>query len=1019
MQSLFDNLRWTDHELKTGVSADLVGASVVRFSIYVIVVLAMLAGCSRTRYRVTADRDAYALLREKAGFPLWAPPSDFSLHPPPTSRLYDPTPLDDPWLPMPAPQLYAYELPELSSRTTTPRQPDLLPAEPIGPPPVMMDDMARSSDQFMSLAHRLPPTDEVYGPCAVQQAAFHQPDQRALQPPTIPTPEKDSSRRQQTAREAIQESQSYELQLVPITTDAWSAIPTSCLMRMFEFRKLRDEYRKSFGTEPGPEQYAPGKRLTLEDIVELALLNSREYQTQKETLYRVSLDLSLERFAYQLKFSPFNNGTAVNWNHTRSAGTTENGLSIPTTFQVDKMLATGGDLVARFANDVVLTFNGPQGFASDVGSDLFLELNQTVFQRDVRFESLTQAERDVVYAARDFVSFRKSLFVQLASQYYNLIRTYRQVEIDSQNYFTLVRAFHQSTFEYRAGGVAVPRFQLDQVEQNVLSGRSRLIATCNNLESALDNLKIRMGLPTETYVNIDLGELDRLTTRDELSVTGELIRRVRQRLLEERTAQSPNRLVLIRSSIALIDRILESQRLQRQLDLPVTQRDDLRGQRTELRMEAARENANLARSELNASLRQQPPSPIQVFLRTVDLIDALLAVIESQIELGEQRPTESELVDKLRKQYADFQRRTQELHSELDRLIEERRLDQLPQLLDTATRLQNEVEAAAKQFDMALGLQIEQPPPAVELQRSLEQADRLLQESDELLQALGAGLTPIEIDADDAMLTALNLRFDLMNQRGDVADSWRQIKYAGDDLKSVLNITASHRVSTRSDVNRVFDFTFNESDTRVQASFDAPFNRRAERNSYRQTLINYQAALRQLMLLEDNIKLAVRNDLRGLSLDKEQYRIEVASAALAYERVVSVLLYRQLNVAGIAVRDFLEAQNAYASALSNVASRHIGYIVDRTQLFLDLELLTVGDDGFWHELYDEQYQPTPYYQLPPYAQPVYGELVPGLWYSRYLRRLEQVSPGESAIYHQTAEPNANAAPPAELPAPLP
>jgi methylenetetrahydrofolate--tRNA-(uracil-5-)-methyltransferase len=42
-------------------------------------------------------------------------------------------------------------------------------------------------------------------------------------------------------------------------------------------------------------------------------------------------------------------------------------------------------------------------------------------------------------------------------------------------------------------------------------------------------------------------------------------------------------------------------------------------------------------------------------------------------------------------------------------------------------------------------------------------------------------------------------------------------------------------------------------------------------------LINYQSSLRQLMQLEDNVKLAVRNDLRGLTLDKEQYEAFVAA----------------------------------------------------------------------------------------------------------------------------------------------
>jgi hypothetical protein len=690
-----------------------------------------------------------------------------------------------------------------------------------------------------------------------------------------------------------------------------------------------------------------------------------------------------------------------------------NTLSVPTTLQIEKMLATGGDFLARFANSVVLTFNGPQGFAADVGSDLLLEFNQTIFQRDVQFESLTQAERDLVYATRDFLRFRKSLFTQLASQYYNLIRTYRQVEIDSQNYFTLVRAFDQSTAEYQAG--LLPRFQLDQVEQNVLAGRRGVIATCNSLESALDNLKLRMGLPTETHVNIDLSELEQLTARDELAVTGQLIQRVGRRVQDERTRDDPIRAVLLSQSIVLIERMLEASRLRQQLGQPAEAVDALREQRLRLRVEAGREAAEYVRNvELATVLRDFPPDFTRVFQRRMDLVDALLLLIERQLEFLEFRSPQSPDLERLRKQLADFRRRADTLHAELYRVVEAGRIDQLPQFVEQAAQLQNEIDAEVQMLDAILGFPAQRPTPEDATRQSLAEADRLLQQSVEAVRALGVGLAPIEIGLDDAMLTALNLRLDLMNQRGDVADAWRQVKYAGDDLKAILNIQATHRVSTPRDVNRVFDFTLDESETRINAQFQAPLNRRAERNGYRQTLINYQAAVRQLMLLEDNVKFAVRNDLRNLSLDKEQYLIDVASAALAYERVVSVLLELRLGIGNVQARDFLEAQNAYAASLSGVAARHIGYVVDRTQLFLDLELLTVDESGFWNELYEEEYQPTPFYQLPLYGEPVYGRLVPGLWYSHSIRRMEQVPPGVSAVHN--AEEGSHEAVPAGRPA---
>ena len=179
-------------------------------------------------------------------------------------------------------------------------------------------------------------------------------------------------------------------------------------------------------------------------------------------------------------------------------------------------------------------------------------------------------------------------------------------------------------------------------------------------------------------------------------------------------------------------------------------------------------------------------------------------------------------------------------------------------------------------------------------------------------------------------------------------------------------------MGTRSDVNRTFDFTFDESETQLGLRFDAPLNRRAQRNAYRAALIRYQQARRQLMQAEDEIKFGVRNNLRDLELDREQYVIAVASAALANERVFSTRLQLQLGVGNVTARDFLEAQQAYTASLSTVAGQHIGYILDRIELFLNLELLEVDAAGFWPELYDENHQPAVQFAPPPYSGPAYG-----------------------------------------------
>ncbi len=128
---------------------------------------------------------------------------------------------------------------------------------------------------------------------------------------------------------------------IAIGKSYWEDIPSSCLRRMIEFESVREEYGQTYGSGPPEALFDDAPKFALEDIIDLTLLNSREYQSEKENLYSVALGLSLERFDYQLKPSVTGNGTAADYTHDRSGGETVNSLRVPTNLQVDKMLVTG------------------------------------------------------------------------------------------------------------------------------------------------------------------------------------------------------------------------------------------------------------------------------------------------------------------------------------------------------------------------------------------------------------------------------------------------------------------------------------------------------------------------------------------------------------------------------------------------------------------------------------------------------------------------------------------------------
>ncbi|MCA9194180.1 MAG: TolC family protein [Planctomycetales bacterium] len=913
----------------------------------------------------------------------------------------------DPKLPLPAPQLYGYELPGLVTSASEPRNlnssstsvyENLQSAEPI-PSPELEEPIQQSQSGNFNNVQSTQDAGLVAGREASQILLTSAQSAQDVIPQQI-----------SSSSTSLQEASDEELgiRIVPIPEDAWLSLPATCLRRMLEFSSVREEFTRTFESNVDESQLDDAARVNLENILELALINSRDYQTRKETLYRTALSLTLQRFDYQRKFFSSGNGTALNYRHNRVGGIEVNTLGVPTGLGITRSLYTAGDLVARFANDVVLTFNGSSGFTSSVGSEMLVSLTQPLIQRDVQFEALTQAERDVVYAARDFVRFRKSMFRDLANQYYSLLLTYRSIAINTQDYFSNLRGFNRGTAMEQVG--QIPRYQVDQFEQNALRSRGNLINSCNRLEQSLDELKLVVGLPTELPLNLDLSELEELTLRDEATVIREQIKRRRTSVVQQQAREGIA--VAIAGYAELSRRMLNLANVLSSLG--ETQDDDVQALEllvAQLELEDSRVTTRQNVEILQKGLAAGNLLPTQALFRHTEVVELLLSQIRREIlmmsmlttsESDDQftdSPQSGAQIDQLIAAWAALNEQSLSLERRYFELPNDQQLVRLDEFLGLTKQLQNEVTALDQLVTARLsGRGVELAEDDSELQII---ADGVIELSRSELFTLGSGLAKLEIDMDEATLTALVQRLDLMNTRGDLADAWRQIKYAGDGLKSVLDLQASQSIRTPTGSGDPFEFTFKDSTTTLGLQFDTPLNRRRERNVFRLALINYNVALRRLIDAQDRAKLQIRNDIRAIELDRNQYDIAIASAALAYERVVSTRLQLVTPGAGnITARDFLEAQQAYTQSLSSVAQQHVEYILDRIQLFLDLEQLQVDELNYWADLRNEDAPFIPNTDFLSTTPDGYGCLPEGPWYSDCLRRMEQVPSGQSVIFKE-------------------
>jgi hypothetical protein len=171
----------------------------------------------------------------------------------------------------------------------------------------------------------------------------------------------------------------------------------------------------AIGTVPGIGSTHPFL-INLEQAVELAVFNSREYQDAREDLYLTALPVTLERFSFAAQF--FAAEEAVYTFAGKDVpGGPQNNWALNSNVGFAKLFPTGAVMLFRIANQTVFNFgSGIQNVTTSV-STLSLDLVQPLLRgggRAVTLEPLTQAERNLLYEIRTYARFRKQIYVAIA-----------------------------------------------------------------------------------------------------------------------------------------------------------------------------------------------------------------------------------------------------------------------------------------------------------------------------------------------------------------------------------------------------------------------------------------------------------------------------------------------------------------------------------------------------------------------------------------------------------------------------
>jgi outer membrane protein TolC len=255
----------------------------------------------------------------------------------------------------------------------------------------------------------------------------------------------------------------------------------------------------------GSRREAGTRTLTIEGALQLAAVQSRRYQTAKDQLYLSALTLTGERHVFEPNIF---GGTAGRLQ--RSAGPEVAG-SLNSQAGMAQALKTGGRLGLSIFNDLLRYYTGDprRSAVSSISVNLVQPLLRGFGTNNPAVESLTQAERNTVYAVRDFSFFQNDFATEIVNDYFRLLTQKDVVRNRYTNYLARVQLAE------RMEARSKDREQLnaaDQARQAELTAKNNYINQVAAFKNSLDQFKIKLGMTIEEKLYLDDSALEELVT---------------------------------------------------------------------------------------------------------------------------------------------------------------------------------------------------------------------------------------------------------------------------------------------------------------------------------------------------------------------------------------------------------------------------------------------------------------------------------------------------------------------------
>jgi outer membrane protein TolC len=240
--------------------------------------------------------------------------------------------------------------------------------------------------------------------------------------------------------------------------------------------------------------------------LQVAAQNSHDYQMRKENLFRKALDLDLEANDFGFIW-----GGDVQSLYTadKSGVVAIEGFENSNSLSLSKALYNGAQITTALALDFVKLLTQGETSSSGITGDASISIPLLRGAgKHIVTEPLTQAERNVVYAIYEFERYKKTFAVDIARSYLDVLRQLDQVDNNAESYKSLITSARRTRRLADAG--RADAVDVGRAEQDELRARERWIGAMMQYENRLDSFKMAIGIPPDTDMELDRGELERL-----------------------------------------------------------------------------------------------------------------------------------------------------------------------------------------------------------------------------------------------------------------------------------------------------------------------------------------------------------------------------------------------------------------------------------------------------------------------------------------------------------------------------